>query len=321
LSVVLLVLAASVASACSGSADKSGESAPVGQAAGAPIAGGLVSPEGTVLLGAPFVSRNVGFENPVTLQVDAFMVVTGDPVRALTDLLEQASRAGIDMTSSVGDEDKPEFCWVTDVEYGWPAEHRGELADSLECEAHGISGVAAGTQRTLSIGVLVGGENEPSVSLLTVTYAERSIQASPAPVTASVPLPGGPSPVDPPEFPSSLPEPGQPLGAPFAPEGEDSAILPHSQLLAPPIPQCATGGFVAVLQFDDELDVMFDRYDDEVRQHTFRGVESQPGDAFELEGTQYRYRSYEAAGGGDLTLQATMTAGQPGYILVERCND
>lgn len=78
---------------------------------------------------------------------------------------------------------------------------------------------------------------------------------------------------------------------------------------------------MAVLQFDDELDVMFDRYDDEVRQHTFRGVESQPGDAFELEGTQYRYRSYEAAGGGDLTLQATMTAGQPGYILVERCND
>ena len=78
---------------------------------------------------------------------------------------------------------------------------------------------------------------------------------------------------------------------------------------------------MAVLQFDGELDVMFDRYDDEVREHSFQGIERQPGDAFEHQGAQYRYRDYEAAGGGGLTLQATMTAGQPGYILVNRCND
>lgn len=321
---LLVVLAAAVVvgSGCGGSAETGTRSTPRGQPQGSAIAPGFVSPAGTVLLGVPFVSRNIGYgENPVRLQIDAILLVTGDPVLALRDLLEQGSAAGIAMTTYVGDEEQPTFCDEHLLEYGWPVEHQRELP-ALTCSAEGVSEVVDGIQREVTTRAVVGGQDEPYISFIHVVYRELDIRTQPLPVTAPLPPPPGPSPLEPPEFPSSLPGPGEPLGAPFAPVGEDYEILDGSELLAPPLPStCSTGGFVAVLQFEGDLDEMFERYDDEVREGAFRGIEPEPGEAFEHQGAQHRYRTYSGAGGGDVELRGTKAPGQPGYLLLERCND
>jgi hypothetical protein len=102
-------------------------------------------------------------------------------------------------------------------------------------------------------------------------------------------------------------------GLTFEPETPVRVVEGSAPISEPLPPECATGGYVAVLQVTGELAPVLRGYEE---QFTGAGFGSDEG----LSGTDDVLRvSTSAAGGG--TLSAVAVAGDPAFLLLERCND
>lgn len=91
-------------------------------------------------------------------------------------------------------------------------------------------------------------------------------------------------------------------------------VAEGSELAADPLPAtCATGGYLAVLRVTDDLMPVMRAYAEQMaatRAFTTQGLVGDDDEPFVLA---------SAAGGGDLS--AVGVAGDPSYVLIERCND
>jgi len=95
-------------------------------------------------------------------------------------------------------------------------------------------------------------------------------------------------------------------------------LVEGSELLSEPFPAtCITGGYVAVLHVTDELVPVMRGY---LQQFTDAGftVEGLAGEGLAGDDDQVSVYTSAAGGGG---LSAIGVAGDPSYVLIERCND
>jgi len=91
-------------------------------------------------------------------------------------------------------------------------------------------------------------------------------------------------------------------------------LVEGSELLSEPFPAtCITGGYVAVLQVTGDLTQVMRGY---LEQFTAMRAFTTEG----LVGNEDEPRVYAGAAGGG-TLSAIGVAGDPSYVLIERCND
>ncbi len=112
------------------------------------------------------------------------------------------------------------------------------------------------------------------------------------------------------------PATGEQLAPDLTPSTDDPAVrvVEGSDLLSEPFPAtCITGGYVAVLVVTDELMPVMRGY---LAQFTAMHAFTTEGLVGEADSPLLQA---SAAGGGDLT--AVGVAGDPSYVLVERCND
>ncbi|WP_053203336.1 hypothetical protein [Jiangella muralis] len=312
---VAVLLSALLVVAC-GDGDGGSAATPAGEPPGSPITADLTVPPGTVLLGAPF---------PHAGGTEALLLVDGDPVAAFGDLVDQVRAAGLEpLTYHPDDDAEPAACQVADVTYPdatgerWPL-GSDDLPDgplALECETHAFG--PDGTR--LDLNLLVSERPDPYLSFVRVTEAHDS-PSSPLPgMEAAAPTPSGESPVTPPPVPDDLPGPGDPIGAPFTPSGEEHRLLDGYELLAPAVrPTCTTGGFVAVVRGTggqstaDAVGAWAEHLGDE----SFAQVPA-PGsdDTATIGGVETRQVVLSGAGAGTVTVTG---AGE--YVLLDRCND
>lgn len=91
-------------------------------------------------------------------------------------------------------------------------------------------------------------------------------------------------------------------------------VVEGSQLVSEPLPaRCITGGYVAVLEVTGDLMPVMRGYEEQ-----FTAMQAFTSDG--LVGSDDEPRVWaSAAGGGDLS--AIAVAGDPSYVLIERCND
>lgn len=280
--------------------DDDGDSAapPTGAPPGSPVTADLTVPPGAVLLGAPFPHKG---------GTEALLLVDGDPVAAFADLVEQVRAAGLEPLTYHPDEDAdPATCRLRD----------DTDAPTLECETHafGPDGYR------LDLNLLVGEDDDPYLSFVRVTEATDS-PSSPLPgLEVEAPTPDGESPVTPPPVPDDRPGPGDPIGAPFAPAGEEHRLLDGYEVLAPPVPPtCATGGFVAVVRATDgqrpgdAVAAWVERLGEE----SFAQAPAVDSDvAATIDGVATRRVVLSGPGAGTVTVTG---AGE--YVLLDRCND
>lgn len=281
--------------------DSSGSAAPTGKPPGTPITADLTVPPGTVLAGVPFPYA-AAEDGPIE-GTEALLLVTGDPIEAFADLVEQVREAGPDPLTYHPDEDaEPAACTVADA--------------TLQCETHafGPDGYR------LDLALTVSEDPEPYLSHIRITEAEHSLSSPLPDLEVPVPTPEGESPVAPPDFPGELPGPGDPIGAPFAPSGEEHRLLDGYELLAPPIPPtCATGGFVAVVRATDgqrPRDAVA-AWVVQLGTESFAGAPSVDSDVSTThDGVEVVRVVLSGAGAGTATVTV---AGE--HVLLDRCND
>lgn len=285
---VAVLLSALLVVAC-GDGDGGSSATPSGEPPGSPVTADLTVPPGTVLLGAPF---------PHAGGTEALLLVDGDPVAAFGDLVDQVRAAGLEpLTYHPDDDAEPATCRLRDDD-----------PSTLECETHAFGPDGYRLDLTL----LVSEDDDPYLSFVRVTEVTGS-PSSPLPdLEAEAPTPDGASPVTPPPVPDELPGPGDPIGAPFAPSGEEHTLLDGYELLAPPVPAtCATGGFVAVVRGtggQSTADAVA-AWAEHLGEESFAQVPEPDVDAtgrVVLSG----------AGAGTVTVTG---AGE--YVLLDRCND
>jgi hypothetical protein len=299
---------------CGGVAVRESSSAPAAPKGGLPgsvLVEDLRSPPGTVLLGGTFV-RPAG--------AAALMLVTGDPIVAFRDLVEQAQRAGFALQpqSSVGP------CWVSTTAGDWwqdPGQALTERVPSvvsgLGCAVEGWTPATAHTNRFLSLRLLVGAADRPYLAHLSLDYAVADdapaiLRASPA---APVGVPAVASPLK--ARPLTEAKVGSVLAPPFNTERE-LRVATGSSLLAPPFPaECAAGGFVVVLTVTGVVGSVVDRY---AAQFARAGLREQERSNPVGPDTDRTYLHATTAGGGEATITTT-TANGDTYALVTRCQD
>ncbi|MBB5785867.1 hypothetical protein [Jiangella mangrovi] len=287
---VAVLLSTLLLVAC-GDGGSGGSATPTGEPPGTAITADLTVPPGTVLLGTSF---------PHDAGTEALLLVTGDPVAVFADLVDQVRAAGLDPLTYHPDEDAaPSACRVADVAYP------GGESEALECEAHAFGPSAY----RLDLELVVSEHPEPYLSFVRITEV-RDSPSSPLPgLEAEAPTPEGDSPVTPPDFPAGLPGPGDRIGAPFAPSGEEHALLDGYELLAPPMMStCATGGFVAVVRAVDGPSDAVAAWAEHLGEESFAQV-PEP----EVNGARL---VLSGAGAGTVTV-----TGSGDYVLLDRCND
>jgi hypothetical protein len=308
-----------------GDGGSSGSDDPTGAPPGTAITAELTVPPGTVLAGAPFAYAHED-DGPVA-GTEALLLVHGDPVAAFGDLVEQVRAAGLDPLTYHPDEDaEPSTCLVADVTYPeatgerWPLGSEDIPDDGdplgLECEAHafGPSGYR------LDLKLVVSEHPEPHLSFIRVTEVQDS-PSSPLPgLEAEAPTPEGDSPVTPPDFPAELPGPGDTIGVPFTPSGEEHRLLDGYALAAPPVlPTCATGGLVAVVRATDGQrpgDAVA-AWVEQLGVESFADVPAVDSDVTTThDGVSLRRVVLSGAGAGTVTVTG---AGE--HVLLDRCND
>lgn len=109
---------------------------------------------------------------------------------------------------------------------------------------------------------------------------------------------------------------GDELASDLAPPEDDPSlrVVEGSELVTDPLPSgCTTGGYLAVLEVTGELMPVMRGY---LQQFTRTTAFTSEG----LVGDEEEPRAFaDAAGGG--SLSASGVAGDPSYVLIERCND
>lgn len=329
---ITVVAVVTVLAGCGGEGEPDQEGATVtGEPPGTSITADLVTPPGTVLAGGPFPYRSASpsaGRDAAAPNVQALLVVTGDPVEAFADLYDQADDAGIPLLAFHPDDDEePAFCQVADVEYSEAVGDRypldadlpdGELA--IECRGTGFADSPAGTRR-LDIELVVSERSEPFVSFIRLQDSPASEAGGPSELYVPASPPEGPAPVSPPEPPGTLPGPGEPPADHFAPDDEDYEVLDGSRLAAPPMMStCTTGGFVAVLTSDHNLNDAVDAYAEQLSSVAFGDAEAGSDDTLERDGLTSRRVAFYAPGGGSASVTGVAGDGVT-RLLLERCND
>ena len=106
------------------------------------------------------------------------------------------------------------------------------------------------------------------------------------------------------------------LAPDLAPTTDDPPlrVVEGSELVTDPLPShCTTGGYLAVLQVTGDLVPVMQGYLEQ-----FTGTTAFTGEG--LVGSEDEPRAYTSAAGGG-NLDAIGVAGDPSYVLIERCND
>lgn len=308
-----VITACSTGSAGSTSGPATGAT-PAGLPPGTPLVETLRSPHGTLLLGQVFPQESGAI---------ALMLVTGDPLKVWSDLVDQATRAGFGLVAGFGDAG----CWLSTERNSW-WDRPGEIPLSgrsptgltgLGCDAYGDAGGGAGVKRrSLVLQMRVGSTPEPYLAHLLLQYGRYDDPGtSPASGPSAQVSGGSPSPVLPRPF-TGVPAGDAPLGPPFF-QGEEYRVAAGSVMLAPAFPGlCGAGGFVAVVRATESVPVVVDRYAEQFRQAGLRTEERR----------EVRFGSVTAptvslttAGGGEGAITAVTAGDGTTYLLVQRCND
>ncbi|TDD69140.1 hypothetical protein E1262_14060 [Jiangella aurantiaca] len=305
--------------------DGGGSAAPTGAPPGSPITADLTVPPGTVLLGAPF--PYAATDDGPAAGTEALLLVDGDPVAAFAGLVDQVRAAGLVPLIYHPDEDaEPAACQVADVTYPdavgdrWPL-GSDDLPDgddplALECETHAFGSDGY----RLDLKLVVSERTDPYLSFVRITEVQDSLSSPLPDLEAEAPTPAGDAPVTPPPVPDDLPGPGDPIGVPFAPSGEEHRLLDGYELLAPPVTStCATGGFVAVVRGTEGQSTgdAVDTWVEHLGGESFAQVPAPDGDvSATIGGVPTRRVVLSGAGAGTVTVTG---AGE--HVLLDRCND
>lgn len=248
-----------------------------------PLAEGFEIEPGSGLVGAVFPYGSQGHQ--------AVLRVDGDLPRVFEGYVAQAETLGYPLES--GWPGRPEGQWCSDPGDGTDDDPR-EGPFEVECTASS----------------LVLGEYSVSVRGLAEPDGQGYIHLRIQPYSAAPDLP--PLASDIPVASATDDE----LARDLTPPEDDPPlrVVEGSELVSEPFPAtCATGGYVAVLQVTGELLPVMRGYEEQFRATTAFTSEGLVGDTDEP-------RVFaEAAGGGDLI--AVGVAGDPSYVLIERCND
>ncbi len=275
------------------------------------LVGDLRSPPGTVLLGGTFV-RPGG--------AAAMMLITGDPIVAFRDLVEQAQRAGFDVQpqSTAGP------CWVSTTAHDWWQSPGQALTEGLPSAVSGLSCAVAGwtaatgdESRFLSLRLLVGAADRPYLAHLSLDYVIADDAATVTGASPAVPirLATVRSPLYP--RPLTAADVGSVLAPPFNTERE-LHVATGSSLVAPVFPaDCAAGGFVAVLRVTGSVGSVVDEYAAQFARAGLREQQRRNRVGPDADGI---YLHATTAGGGDATITTTVANGGT-YALVVRCQD
>lgn len=314
----LVLAVAVVCGGCRVGVGQSPSTVPVSPTDGSPgstLVEGLRSPPGTLLLGAPF---------PRPHGAAALMLVTGDPLVAFRDLVEQAQRGGFGLQpqSIIGP------CWISTAAHNWwHSDHQAALVrpvpssvTGLGCAVQGWTAPGSGRSRSLGLRLLVGAAERPYLAHLSLSYAvaENEVaRAMPSP-TAPVRIPALASPVMPGPL-TRVAAAGVGLGWRFGTEPQ-LRIAKGTSLLAPAFPEpagCGTSGFVAVLAVTGRVGPVVDDY---AAQFARAGLDRQDRRVLRTPSGDTTYLHATTAGGGDATLTAIIRNGAA-YALIERCQD
>jgi hypothetical protein len=247
-----------------------------------PLADGFEIEEGSGLVGAVFPLGSVGHQ--------AVLRVDGDLPTVFEGYVRQAEELGYPLES--GWPQRPEGQWCSDPDDGTdddPVEgpFESECTASALAEDHHVSvrGLADSDGRGyIHLEVQTSFDTEELSSL---TWEGRVAAAT-----------------------------DEQLAPELTPSTDDPPVhlVEGSVLLSTPFPAtCITGGYVAVLQVSDELMPVLRGYEEQftaMRAFTTEG----------LVGSEDDPRVYASAAGGG-NLSAVGVAGDPSYVLIERCND
>jgi hypothetical protein len=286
---------------------------PTGLPAGTPLVETVRTPPGTLLVGRVF---------PTEFGAIAVLLVTGDPLVAWADLVNQAAAAGFVFVPASG----ADPCWVSHAQDGWwykpddPDARRPTAGVSgLGCGVYGWARPnAEGRRRHLDLQMWIGAAAQPYLAHLVVRYFARPDDPGRTDIDGSrvqVPVVASSSPVRPRSF-GRLPGVGARIGAPFFDEGY--RVASGSGLLAPVAPgACAAGGFLAVLRTTGPTVDVVESYAAQFRKGGLRTEERPEVHAGPVPATLVRLSS---AGGGDATIIAT-GPDRAGFLVIDRCND
>ena len=258
--------------------------------AGAPLGEDFVVPEGARLVGTRFPGVGESW--------DALLLIEDDPLVVVEDLLRQSEKAGLVARSGRFDG----TCVIERV---------------LQCDIYVFSGDSS---VLYEFGVRWGWDNGASFRHVLVRAQPNNfgelLDHSPAAEDASgIRLPRAPVAVD--EW--RPPSVGEPLAGPadaFPDRVADRQ--PGSTMVAPPGPAwCVTGGYVAVLRVDGDMDRVVADYAAEFEDFGFDGATAEE----EFEGQPVLAARHSAAGGGELEAIAVDEADGRTLLRISRCND
>lgn len=239
---------------------------------------------GSGLVGAVFPVPSIGEGQLVALSVD------GDVRRVFEGYVQQAEDLGFPLTPRAGGQDGQ---WCTDPNDG-NTDDDPTAPFQVRCDAFGSDPNAWQVS-------LRGFAEQDGKGYIYLDSREFS-DAPPLPPLES----------DGPTAPATDDE----LAPDLAPATDDPPlrVVEGSELVTDPLPSdCITGGYVAILRVTGELLPVIRGYLEQFLGTTAFTSEGLVGDA-----DQPRVVA-SAAGGG--TLIAVGVAGDPSYILIERCND
>ena len=247
-----------------------------------PLTDGFEIAEGSGLVGTVF-PLGYGVGHQAVLRVD------DDLPTVFESYVRQAEELGYPMETLW--EDRPERQWCNDPEDANTDDEPSVGPFEIECEAY----------------TLTRDESSVAVRGLADTdgwgYIHLEFQATNDTEEASPLTPDGPV----------APATDDEIAADLTPHGEPPVrLVEGSELLSVPFPAtCITGGYIAVLHVEDDLVPVVRGYLEQFTDAGFTG--RLVGDDDEVS-----VYSGQAGGGG---LDAIGVAGDPSYVLIERCND
>jgi hypothetical protein len=257
---------------------------------GAPLGEDFVVPDGARLVGTRFPGFGESW--------DALLLIEDDPVVVVEDLLGQSEKAGLVARSGRFDG----TCVIERV---------------LQCDLYVLSGDSL---VLYEFGVRWGWDNGTSFRHVLVRVQPNNVgellDHSPAAEDLSgIQLPRAPLAVD--EW--RPPSVGEPLAGPTDAFPERVADRqPGSTMVAPPGPAwCVTGGYVAVLRVDGDMERVVADYAAEFEDFGFDGDTAEE----EFEGQTVLAARHSAAGGGELEAIAIDDGDGRTLLRISRCND
>lgn len=313
------VLSAITVTGCTGRGVPSG-GPPAGAPPGTRLAGWLVSPPDTQLLGAAFPNPHGGF--------DALLLVRRRPLAVVADVLAQASREGYEIPRY--DDSGPDPLCEARSGGDWDGGGEAHPIDRqvsgdthwLSCSMLATALAGGEAHRSFNLELIVGSGDDPYLSHLWLSESTSPWPRGGAETVAPPTIPPGAVEPEPPPYPDRLPGPGDRLGRRYAPDNERYRVLPGSALLAPEFPATGgTGGFHAVLRLDEAT---VDDYDEIARATAFHEMgrdQANPDVTLPIQGGIATYRAYSGGGAGDLILRTVRATGGDAYLMISRQGD